>query len=602
MIHYAVSFENAGQHLFDVKMNIESPLLKGQEFYLPAWIPGSYMVRDFAKNIVSIRAISQGREVSLVKLDKSTWQIQQEVQSLEIQYQVYAWDMSVRSAHLDNQHGFFNGTSLFLGVKGHELESHSLEIQAAEFATLNNWQVATAMTVEKTDAKGFGKYISKNYEELIDHPFEMGALEKVEFEVAGVPHKMFFTEAPPRVDWQRIAKDVAKICETQIAFFGDDKPPFEQYVFLTFVLKKGFGGLEHRASTALHCSFEDLPLVGESQDVVDDNYRTFLSLCCHEYFHSWNVKRIKPARFIPLDTSQEVHTELLWFFEGITSYYDELLLARAEVIKPESYLDMLARTLTRTFRAQGRFKQTVTESSFDAWTKFYKQDENAVNAIVSYYGKGAMVAFCLDFEIRKLSANSQTLDDLMRLIWQQYGKNNRGIEERQIQQICEEFIGVSLEEFFTKALYSVEELDLKPIFESMGVEFQVIAQYLHNEKGGFVAKPKQRRPVSFLGITHRSHDLGVKVTTVVENSCAALAGISNSDIIIAVEDIRVTSAELDKTIAKIPLDTTVSVSYFRRDRLHHTQVKLTEGQANTCYLSFKQEQPQQVLLDWLGGE
>ncbi|TQV82938.1 M61 family metallopeptidase [Aliikangiella coralliicola] len=601
MIHYTVSFENANAHLFDVKLNINFTLHKGQQFYLPNWIPGSYMIRDFARNLITVKGNTKGFPVSLEKVDKSTWQLLEDVECLEINYQVYAWDLSVRSAHLDNQHGFFNGTSLFLGIKGYEAEKHTVILNASDHAVENNWQVATAMMAKQINQQGFGKYTSENYDELIDHPFEIGDLTSVEFEVFGVPHKMVFTEAPARVDLQRIAKDIKQICETEITFFGDEKPPFENYVFMTFVQKKGFGGLEHMASTALHCSFEDLPLIGDSPEVIDANYRTFLSLCCHEYFHSWNVKRIKPARFIPMDMSQEVHTELLWFFEGVTSYYDELLLARSKVIEPSSYLDMLAQTLTKTLRSRGRLKQTVTESSFDTWTRFYKQDENAVNAIVSYYTKGAMVALGLDFEIRRLSEGKKSLDDLMRLVWNQHGKSGKGVGETQIQLLAKELVGQSLNDFFADALYSTKDLDLKSYFESVDIEFQVIPQYLHNEKGGFAAKAKDRKSVAFLGITHKADALGAKVHSVTENSCAAVAGLSNDDIIIAVDNIRIASSELDQVIARVPIGTEVLISYFRRERLYHTQVKLTEGEANTCYLSFKNEKASDAFLQWAVG-
>ena len=549
MIHYTVSFDKANSHLFDVKLNLNFALKQGQTFYLPNWIPGSYMIRDFAKNIVTLMANCKGDSVEVEKTDKSTWRLMEDVDCLEIEYQVYAWDLSVRSAHLDNLHGFFNGTSLFLGISGFESEKHTVILNASQLAKDKEWIVATAMPSRQIDKHGFGKYESNDYHELIDHPFEMGQLEKISFEVKDVPHEMYFTEAPPRVDWQRIANDVQQICEKEIEFFGDQKPPFERYVFMTFALKKGFGGLEHMASTALHCSYDDFPLVGEDESNISPEYRGFLSLCCHEYFHSWNVKRIKPAKFIPMDLSKEVNTELLWFFEGITSYYDELLMARAKVIKPEQYLDMLAQTLTRTFRSKGRFKQSVAESSFDAWTKFYKQDENAMNAIVSYYTKGAMVAFCLDFEIRRLTNNSKSLDDLMVLVWNQYGKLGKGLGETQVQQLVKEMVGQSMNDFFQKALYSTSELDLKSMFDQLDVEFQLIPQYLHNEKGGFSEKSKLRKSVPFLGVTHIPDPLGAKVVSVLEDSCAADAGISSGDIIIAVENIRVTSPDFDKTIA-----------------------------------------------------
>ncbi|TQV76966.1 M61 family metallopeptidase [Aliikangiella marina] len=602
MIHYTLGFDRANAHIFNVKLNLNFALQSGQNFYLPNWIPGSYMIRDFAKNIVSLEANSKGSTVKIEKVDKSTWRLAQDVDCLELNYEVYAWDLSVRSAHLDNQHGFFNGTSLFLGIKGYESEPHAVILKASELARSQHWTVATAMTAKDIDESGWGKYSSESYDELIDHPFEFGKLQKVTFEAAGVPHEMYFTEAPEFVDWERIAKDVKQICETEIAFFGDDKPPFERYVFMTFVQKKGFGGLEHLASTALHCSFDDLPLVGDNPNIIDENYRTFLSLCCHEYFHSWNVKRIKPARFLPMDTSQESHTELLWFFEGITSYYDELLMARSGVISPVEYLDMLAKTITRVYRTTGRFKQTVTESSFDAWTKFYKQDENAINAIVSYYTKGALVAFCLDAEIRQRTNNQSSLDDLMRLVWQRHGKTLKGVGENQIQQLVKELVGESMKEFFEIALYSTQELDLNKVFQQLGIEFQIIPQYLQTEKGGFVPQQKQRAGVSFLDIVHKDNALGAFVYAVSEDGVGASAGLSNGDVIIAIDDIRVTSGELDKRIARIPIGTKIKITYFRRERLFESHCVLTEGLSNTCYLSLKTPEPTDEFLLWATGK
>ncbi|WP_196137668.1 M61 family metallopeptidase [Aliikangiella sp. G2MR2-5] len=601
MIHYTIGFEQANAHIFDIKLNINFPLHKGQQFYLPDWIPGSYMIRDFARNIITLDANTKGTSVGFEKTGKSGWQLLENVDCLEINYQVYAWDLSVRSAHLDNVHGFFNGTSLFLAIKNYESEKHTVILNASLLAKDNNWIVATAMPAKNIDSNGFGKYVSDNYQELIDHPFEFGQLVKVSFDVFGVPHDMFFTEAPPRVDWERIAADLKKICETEVKFFGDEKPPFERYVFMTFVQKKGFGGLEHMASTALHCSFEDLPLISENSDKVDENYRTFLSLCCHEYFHNWNVKRIKPASFIPMSLNKEVHTELLWFFEGITSYYDELLLARSGVIPVDAYLDMIAKLYTRVMRGKGRYKQTVTESSFDAWTKFYKQDENAMNAIVSYYTKGAMVAFCLDQEIRHKTNGMQSLDDLMRVIWRDYGKTGRGLGETQVQQLVKELTGQSFNEFFDKALYSTDDLPLKEYFDRLGVNYQQIPQYLATEKGGYIDKPKERQPLSFLGVICQADPLGAKVSIVFEDSCAQMAGISSGDIIIAIDDIRITADELDKTISRIPLSTQVSISYFRRDKLYRTECTLTHSDDNTVYLSFQNEKPADEIVKWVLG-
>ena len=601
MIRYQVGFEQANAHLFDVKLNINFALHKGQQFYLPDWIPGSYMIRDFSKNIVSLKANSKGKSVSIEKISKSCWQLLNDVECLEILYQVYAWDLSVRSAHLDNQHAFFNGTSLFLAIDGYESEQHKVLISASSIAQKNNWQLATAMPSIAIDSAGFGKYESQSYEEVIDHPFEIANFQSLEFIVNKTVHKMVFTEAPADVDWSRVSKDVQKICETEIQFFGDEQPPFNYYLFMTFVLKNGFGGLEHRASTALHCSADDLPRIGENPEVVDHNYRRFLSLCCHEYFHNWNVKRIKPARFLSMRLNKETHTELLWFFEGITSYYDELLMVRSGVIDTKTYLDMLAQTLTRTYRSKGRHNQTVAESSFDAWTKFYKQDENAVNAIVSYYAKGALIAFALDMEIRNRTEEKSSLDDLMRLVWRQHGKIEKGVGETQIQQIVRELVGESMSEFFREALYSTADLPLDKYFKHLGIEFQLLPQILQSEKGGFIEKAKQRTPLSFLGLTHKKHAVGAEVVSVVTGSCASEAGLSNGDIIIAIDNEQISSTELDQMVSKLPIGREVTIHYFRRAKLYLTTCVLQEADANTVYLSFDLQNPTSQMLNWIEG-
>ncbi|MDQ7048236.1 MAG: hypothetical protein Q9M92_01335 [Enterobacterales bacterium] len=405
MIQYQVNFNHANQHLLEIRLQIDSQLQQGQEFWLPDWLPGSYMIRDFSKNIQWLRASSNGVDCQLTKTGKSNWRLQQSVDCLELVYQVYAWDLSVRTAHFDQYHCFFNGSSLFLALKGMESQPHQVllvssalnhEKQMAPVSSKH--RVATSMSAKQIDQRGFGLYESKDYAELIDHPFEIADYIEAQFELAGVVHKMIFTDAPPNTDLDRIIADVQLVCQQTYQMF-DDQLPFEHYYFLTLVLKKGFGGLEHRSSTALHCSRSDLPLIGESPDNKSDGYQTFLALCSHEYFHAWNVKRIKPKVFQDYQLQQPVFTPLLWFFEGITSYYDELMLVRAGVIGHADYLTMIAKNISRYLRGEGRQLQTISESSFDAWTRFYQQDENAANAIVSYYVKGGILAMLLDHEI-----------------------------------------------------------------------------------------------------------------------------------------------------------------------------------------------------------
>jgi len=566
-------------------MRVEYPLRAGQELWLPNWIPGSYMIRDFARNVVSIKAFENDQSINITKKNKSCWILEEAVSHLEVEYQVYAWDLSVRSAHFDDQHCFFNGTSVFLALKDYENSKHSVQLDTPSYAETQDWTVATSMRQVNVDRRGFGQYTSESYADLIDHPFELACLKCVSFDVLGVPHRMVFTESPANVDFQRIADDVQQICEYECRFFGDDLPPFDEYLFMTFVLKDGFGGLEHRSSTALHCGHEDLPLTSDDKENKSKDYQKFLSLCSHEYFHSWNVKRIKPAQFEDYALHNESHTELLWFFEGITSYYDELILARTGVITVQQYLEMVAKNITRYMRGSGREKQTIAESSFDAWTKFYKQDENAVNSIVSYYVKGGLIAFCLDFEIRKLSNDKNSLDDLMRLIWNRYGKLAVGVPENQIQDLAEELVGQSMNNFFNRMLYSTSEIELESVFAHFGINFQLLAESKQLEPGGFLEKKLKRETVCSLGVIHKVNDIGVEIVSVFEYGSAASAGLSNKDIIIAINDYRVTAKDIDTLVARFQVDSEIKLSFFRRDKLYHRMCKLQYAKPSVCYLS-----------------
>ncbi len=599
MIHYTVSIENTNNHLIDLHMVITRPLTKGQEFWLPDWIPGSYMIRDFSRNIMTLIGRQNDRIVKISKRSKSVWRLDEDVECLEIDYQVYAWDLSVRSAHFDDQHCFFNGTSTFLAVRGLEGSPHQIKIIKPSYGLDNQWKVATSMPDLAIDVDGFGEYQSGNYAELIDHPFEITDFIETKFVVDDIEHRMIFAEAPENVDLKRIAQDVQSICQYECSFFADSKPPFDQYLFMTFVQKQGFGGLEHMSSTALHCSHGDLPRLGDDPTKKTEDYQKFLALCSHEYFHCWNVKRIKPARFETYQLQQEVHTELLWFFEGVTSYYDELFLVRCGVITSQNYLDMLAKNITRYLRGKGRQKQTVTESSFDTWTKFYKQDENAANVIVSYYVKGGLVAFCLDFEIRRLTDNDKNLDDLMRLIWQKHGQSGVGVDEAGIQKLATNLVGTSMQDFFRSILYSTEELDLQRLFTQLGINYQLLPESKQMDKGGYVKRLVKRNAVSSLNITHKANPVGAETITVLEGGCAANIGLSNKDIIIALDGYRVNSGELDKRIAAYPLESEIQISFFRRDKMHHRICVLRSSEANTCYLSFKEKQSNSAFNDWI---
>ncbi|MDH5692734.1 MAG: peptidase M61, partial [Gammaproteobacteria bacterium] len=311
--HYTVKPVRPEAHVYEVTLHIPEPIAGGQIVHMPAWIPGSYMIRDFAKNIVQLWAESEGRMLAVDKVDKQTWQVESCERDLCLRYEVYAWDLSVRAAHLDKTHAYFNGTSLFMAAQGLEDRPCTLELLSPDGKEYQLWKVATAMPRLNAEEFGFGTYQAANYDELIDHPVEIGQFDHIRFEACGVPHDVVITGAH-NADLERIARDLKPICEAQIAFFGG-KAPVDYYLFMVMVVGNGYGGLEHRASTSLLCSRDDLPAFSAKE--LSEPYKLFLGLCSHEYFHTWNVKRIKPEKFLPYDLRSESHTRLLWVFEGI---------------------------------------------------------------------------------------------------------------------------------------------------------------------------------------------------------------------------------------------------------------------------------------------
>jgi predicted metalloprotease with PDZ domain len=357
----------------------------------------------------------------------------------------------------------------------------------------------------------------------------------------------------------------------------------QRYLFQVMAVGDGYGGLEHRSSTSLLCKRTDLPRHGEEK--VTNGYREFLGLCSHEYFHLWNVKRIRPKAFKEADLSREVHTRLLWAFEGITSYYDDLSLVRSGRIDPASYLDLLARVITRVLRGSGRQKQTLEESSFDAWTKFYKADENAPNAIVSYYSKGALAALALDLLIRRDSGGKKSLDHLMGALWERHGRPDLGVAEGDLEALAQEISGLDLTGFFDQALRSTEELPLPELLEAMGVGYRLRAARNSADKGG-VAKgdevPVSQGPV--LGATVRDERGDARIAVVFDGGAAQEAGLSAGDVVVAVDGLRVTAGNLEQRIADIPEGYSVSVHAFRRDELMRFDLKPQAPPENICEL------------------
>lgn len=599
MLQYKITPVSPEAHLFEVELQIPEPARNGQMLNLPAWIPGSYMIRDFAKNIVQIEAWSKSVELKLDKLDKQTWLCQKCSGDLIIRYRVYAWDLSVRSAHLDTTHGYFNGSSVFLRVVGQDDKPSKVEIVPPKGKTYRCWRVATTLSSAGADHMAFGFYQAKDYGELIDHPVEMGNFTYAAFMVADIPHEVAIT-GRHNTDMDRLCSDLKRICESHIRLFGE-LPDMERYLFQVMAVGDGYGGLEHRSSTSLMCSRCDLPRIGDKK--ITEGYRRFLGLCSHEYFHLWNIKRVRPALFQSADLLQETHTRLLWAFEGITSYYDDLSLVRSGLIEPNEYLELLARVITGVMRGSGRLKQTVAESSFDAWTRFYKQDENASNAIVNYYTKGSLIALVLDLIIRRETAGDRSLDDIMRFLWQRYGRMDIGLAEDEIERIAEEVSGVSLEAYFDLALRTTSDLPLQELLNAFGIGYAIGYARRIDDKGGVrKAGEKRAQPKPVLGALSKICGQDVELTVVLDDGAAQEAGLSAGDVIIALDGVRVSHPDIHNQIAQVPPGESIIVHAFRRDELMSFELMPKPTPADTCELWLLEKVDQTTMImrrEWL---
>ncbi|MGM0481323.1 MAG: M61 family metallopeptidase [Pseudomonadota bacterium] len=559
MLHYHISPSDLNGHLLSVSIKINRPNTGQQALWLPSWIPGSYLIRDFSKHIINLTAERNGQPLPVKQTSKSQWQVEtgDNQQPVLISYQVYAWDLSVRSAYLDQQQGFFNNTSTCLAVVGQEQEP--IELSVAPPAQAQSWKLATGMPRLSGNTYDFGRFAADNYDTLIDYPFLMGELTIKEFIAHGIKHALVLS-GRHYADTSRITADLARICEHQISVF--EEAPFSSYTFLTMVVGDGFGGLEHRNSTALLCSRKSL--ISAHQHSMNDDYQTFLSLCCHEYFHSWNIKTLKPKAFLPYRLDRESYTEQLWFYEGMTSYFDDYLLHASGVIDAERYLTLLGNTLARVERGTGQRLQSVTQSSFLAWTKFYQQNENASNSIVSYYAKGALIALCLDLTLRLQSDHQLTLADVMRDLWHRYGKTQLGTADDSFVAFFNSYPGIDVSDLLQQALYGTESLPVVELLQNFGVKVRpVIPKNDNSSNGSPVTEPAHVT----LGARYQAEPNGLKVLAVYQNESAYLAGIAAGDVIIAIDHLQANGSSVDSLLSRFIAGDEVCVHVFRRDEL-----------------------------------
>jgi len=570
MINYSIAPLNINSHIFSVSLSFNAIANKPFALSLPSWLPGSYMIRDFAKNIVEINATaSDSSLLTFVKSNKQTWRLTSPTDTkITVSYTIFSFDLSVRTAYLDSQRGFFNGSSVFLQVEELAEQPCTLEIQATE--GIQHWQIATGLTRHaSTEKYAFGTYTAQNYQELIDGPVAMGTFSSKEFVVEGVTHHVVFT-GEHYGDLTRLTNDLTKLCQHHISMFGE--APFKEYWFITHLLSNGFGGLEHKNSTILQASRFDLPNPNKPEELTD-NYKTFLSLCSHEYFHAWNVCRIKPKEFVPYNLQQEIHTTQLWAYEGITSYYDDFSLYRVGIITFDAYLKMLSKTATRVFRGEGELKQSVADSSFDTWTKFYKQGPDAVNNIVSYYTKGSLVALWLDLTIRAKSNGQYSLDNLMKELWIHFGRTNVGTSEDDFINIANILCNDDIRDEFTRILHHAERVNLQPLLHEVGIEFT--ASKFSKLNGVETTQSNEYTP--YIGALYKTLPQGLKITQVIEHSPAAKAGLAVNDVLIAVDNMQVTEKSLQNIAEHLPEDTKVNCHYFRDDQLINRTLRFIDS-------------------------
>lgn len=595
---YTLRIDDPRHHLWHVHVTVDEPAADGQRFRLPVWIPGSYLVREYARHVVSVGAHSADGPVAVHKVDKQTWQAAPCSGPLHFELSVYARDESVRGAWVDDCRAYFNGAALLPWVEGQETGPQRLRLERVECIgddCAAGWKVATAMTAEDVDADGFGTYAAADYDELIDHPVEIAAWQVAEFTVCGAPHRIVLSGAysggdhssgQGGTDLARLTADVQKICEWQIGLFGGSAP-FARYDFLCLATRGGYGGLEHRASTSLIFQRDHLPRVHGHDD---KGYRTLLGLFSHEYFHSWLVKRIKPADFAPYDLTRENLTRQLWLFEGFTSYYDDLALLRAGVIDAATYLKLLAETISRVHGMPGHRVQTLEDASLDAWIKYYRPDENTPNVAVSYYAKGALVALSLDLHLRRSTAGRVTLDTVMQSLWAQHA--TAPLHDGDFEALAEAVSGVELGAFFERALRSTDELPLHEQLPAFGVEWQ-----------WRVGESDDKADKVTLGAKFERSG-AARVKTVLPGGPAQRAGLAPGDEVVALDGWRVDAASLADVLKALAPGQPVALHSARDGRLRTAEIVPVTPEPDTCVLRLT-ETPDPAVLRlrerWLGA-
>jgi predicted metalloprotease with PDZ domain len=546
-LSYRLAFPQPHTHLYQVTFTIGNLATPQIDLHMPVWTPGSYLIREFGRNVQDFEAKeANGASLAWQKTDKSTWRVESGASSdkpktINVSYRVYANELSVRTSHLDSSHAYFNGASVFMYVKNGVNLPLKLKIDAPD-----GWRVTTALGLEPD---GSGYYSAPNYDVLVDSPAEVGKHEVLEFAVRGKTHRLaIWGEAA--YDPARLKDDVAKIVEEGARIFGG--LPYDHYTFILHFQPEIGGGLEHLNSTTC----EITPRVFATRR----GYRSFLGLLSHEYFHLWNVKRIRPLALGPFDYQRENYTRALWLSEGVTDYYGGQLLRRAGLISMPEYLEGVATDISTYESTPGRLEQTAESASFDSWIKFYRPDENSINSSMSYYLRGGLLGWLLDFEIRSRTGGAKSLDDVMRLLLENYGLPKPGFTDAGLKEAFAKVAGGDLNDFFRRYVNGNEEIDFASYLNRAGLRLSRGYRLDQFDAGGKNEKP------GTLGLRTRLSGDRVVVANVTADFPAYEGGINAGDELVAIDGNRIAAGNAS-ILEELRAEQKVTLTVFRRERM-----------------------------------
>jgi predicted metalloprotease with PDZ domain len=579
-VRYQIAMPAPTTHRYHVTVQVrgvEGP----QRFRMAAWTPGSYLLREFARHVEDVRATAPGgTPISVHKEDKACWVATAESGGLDLHYQVYAHDLTVRTSHLDASHGFFNGGNVFFRVEGIEQGPFALQVDPPQ-----GWTVSAALPKGPN-----GAFVVADFDELVDTPVECGTHEEIAFDAGGIPHRWVFWGSGHE-DRAAVIADVTRLIETEIALFGGAPPELDDYLFICHMQEKWNGGLEHKKSQVIgvdRLCFHDLK-----------GYERFTTLVAHEYFHTWNVKRIRAEGLGPFDYDAEVYTPLLWMMEGITSYYDTLVPTRAGLITPKRYLEIVGERIAQLRAIPGRHLQSLEESSYDAWIKLYRRDENSVNSTVSYYLKGELVVLLLDLHIRLESGGARSFDDVIRALWARQRDTGQAIRPSEVNALLSEAAGVDLGAVLDVWVRSRDPLPLDAVLERFGLT-------ITGKQKDTYGRPKDggERGAPWMGVSTRTARGLTLVGEVRRDGPAHEADLCAGDELVAIDGLRLEPGELKKRLALFDPGTKITLTVSRRQEMLERVLTLAERPPDAYTIAVAEgldEARVAALEAWLGA-